>query len=253
MAGKSVVEDFRLLAEKAYNETFIEFDRIARLAGVKLKPEILGQTFVARKSPPTHRDSIEVQGLLRIENLPYQRKLNAGAQPTADRHSNGIFVLMDSLDIYKFDGKPSLENSFLYKSNVRVGYYRATKSKWSPLLCVRYDSESAHQAHPLFHAQLETGIHTDRLRSIFSNLPEIDKPLIIHEAVRVPTANVIGATVLVSLAADHLPLANFPDMLRAIRKRPFFKSKWRFNSQSLDDKESVCDVLSSGWYSSQNE
>lgn len=253
MAAQDVINEFLKVAEKSYNETSIEFERIARLVGVNIKPAIPGQAFVASKSPAPHKASIEVRGALRIENMPYKRKQTAGTQPAADRHTAGIFVLMDSLDIYKFKGKPSLENSFLYKSNVRVGYYRASKKKWKPLACVRYDSENAYQAHPLFHAQLESGSHDDRLKEIFQDLPDIDEPLVIHEAIRLPTANVIGATVLVSLAADHLPLANFPDMLRAIQKRPFFKSKWRFNSDSLDDEASVCGVLSSGWYSSKNE
>lgn len=249
MATKSVVEVFRQIAEKSYNEVSTEFERIARLENVSLKPAALGQAFVASKSQPPHVNSVEVRGALRIENLPYKRKQTAG-----DRHNSGIFVLMDSLDIYKFKGKPSLENSFLYKSNVRVGYYRASQKKWKPLACVRYDSESAYQAHPLFHAQLESGNHDDRLRNIFQDLPEIHQPLLdIHESIRLPTANVIGATVLVSLAADHLPLAKFPDMLRAVQKRPFFKSKWRFNADSLDHEESVCGVLSSGWYSSKND
>lgn len=244
---RAVLDQFKKLAERAYNNVYQEFERSARPIGTVLLPAAgTGQAFVALNSPPPHVNSIEVHGAVRMDNLPRQRKLD----PTLSRHNSGISVLLDSLDIYKFErDKPALDNSFLYQSTVRLGYFTSAKGKWSPLLCVRYDFQKSHDAHPLFHAQLESGMPSAALKALFPDMPVVEKPLNIHTNVRLPTANVIGATALLSLAADHLPLVKFPEILRTIRKQGLFNGEWRCECNSMDMKALPDAVLSSRWYS----
>lgn len=250
MAGpKAVLDQFKKLADRAYNSVYQEFQWSAQVEGATLKPSASnGHAFVALDSAAPHRNSIEVHGALRLENLPRQRTRD----PSVSKHEGGISVLMSSLDIYKFErSKPDLDESFLYSSNVRLGYYRSSKDRWIPLLCVRYDFAKSHAAHPLFHAQLEDGMPNAEVKAIFPDLPKVTDPLQVHTNVRLPTANVVGATALLSLAADHLPLAKFPDILRAIRKQPLFSGAWRCECTSMDDGALPSRMLSSCWYSTK--
>lgn len=249
--ANEILERFRQLIEKSYNNVYQSFEQSAYTEKTVMRPaNAKQQPFVASKSPSPHKNSIEVRGALRIDNLPYQRKQTVGAS----KHANGIDVLLDSLDIYKFHGdKPNLEESFLYCSTVRLAYFQRTEKKWRPLLCIRYDFAKSHNAHPIFHAQLENGIPAAEVQGLFSGLPEIDTKhaLQVHTNVRFPTANVVGATALLSLAADHLPLARFPLVLKAVRDQKVFSDAWRFDCSSLDGGVPPQALLASRWYSSK--
>lgn len=248
MAGTNeVLEKFRALTERAYDNVYRSFANLAHFERTKLSPVIPAQPFVATRSDPQHPRSIEVRGALRIDKLPQKRKRSAGAS----RHSpSGLSVLLTSLDIYKFDGRPTLDNSFLYSSQVRLSYFTTKGSNWNPLLCVRYDFAKSHDAHPIFHAQLEDGVPTDEMRALFGGLPVVQGKLTFSEHVRLPSANVVGATALLSLAADHLPLERFPDVLRAVRDQRLFREDWRCQCKSMDEPVPLTGMLASRWYSS---
>lgn len=247
--NSQLLQEFIQLSEKAYNNVYTAFERTARVEAASPKPAIDDHAFVAKEADG-QLNSVEVRGALRIDNLPYKRKNDAGTRD-ALRHDGGINVVLDSLDIYKFDrNRPTLENSFLYKSTVRVAYFKWTKAKWRPHLCVRYDFAHSYGSHPIFHAQLENGIPNDEVRAHFPDMPEVVAPLDLHTHVRLPTANVVGATALLSLAADHLPLTKFPDVLRVVRAQALFNANpWRCDWSSLDNGTSPATVLASCWYS----
>ena len=255
MATKGqLLKEFIELSENAYNNVYTAFKRTAYLEKAMVIPAIGDQAFVAR-APTGQVNSVEVKGALRIDRLPYRRKEVAGAREEDSRHNGGINVVMDSLDIYKFDrDKPSLANSFLYKSQVRVAYFKRSKSNWKPHLCVRYDFARSYGSHPIFHAQLENGVPDDAVRAMFPDMPQVVEPLDLHFKVRLPTANVVGATALLSLAADHLPLSKFPDVLRAVRKQALFNTDpWRFDCSSLDGGVPPVSMIASRWYSTNIE
>lgn len=256
MASKArLLQDFIRLSENAYNNVYQSFSQIAYFERVNLIPSISRQAFVA-DTAVGHMNSVEVRGALRIDNLPYKRKEAIGTRrDDTSPHSGGINVLLDSLDIYKFDrNQPSLKNSLLYKSTVRLFYFKLVRKKWKPHLCVRYDFERSYGCHPIFHAQMENGVLDDEVRAKFPELPEVDGSLDLHTKVRLPTANVVGATALLSLAADHLPMVRFPSILREIRKQSLFNVEpWRCDCSSLDDKQAPQSMLASGWYSTNLE
>ncbi len=249
--ANDTLERFMKLTEKSYDGVYQSFRENAYVEKTELCPVNAGhRAFVVEKSPPPHKNSVEVRGALRINNLPYQRTLAAGAS----KHASGIDVLMDSLDIYKFkNDKPKLDESFLYCSTVRLAYFRRSAKKWKPLLCIRYDFAKSTDAHPIFHAQLENGIPSSEVRKLFKDIPEVDvaHALQVHTNVRFPTANVVGATALLSLAADHLPLSRFPVILKAVRDQAMFSDAWRCDCSSLDGGLPPKAMLASGWYSSR--
>lgn len=242
-----VIEKVRALTERAYDNVYRTFAQLAHLEKTELAPVFNSKPFVARRSAPQHQHSIEVEGALRIDKLPQKRRKKAGAS----RESlTGLSVLLTSLDVYKFgDSKPSLSNSFLYSSCVRLSYFTTKGPHWKPLFCVRYDFAKSHDAHPIFHAQLEDGVPTTEMRKTFGQLPEVLGPLPFSAQIRLPSANVVGATALLSLAADHLALERFPEVLRTVRSQPLFGEGWRCECSSLDENVPLGGMLSSRWYS----
>ena len=249
-----LLKQFSQLSENAYNNVYTAFKRVAHLASATLVTAVGDQAFVA-EAVQGQVNSVDVKGALRIDSLPYRRKEVAGSRGTDSRHDGGINVVLDSLDTYKFDrNQPGLANSFLYKSQVRVAYFKRSKGKWKPHLCVRYDFARSYGSHPIFHAQLENGVPGASVRALFPDLPEVVEPLDLHFRVRLPTANVVGATALLSLAADHLPLNRFPDVLRAVRAQALFNAEpWRCDCSSLDGGLAPQSMLASRWYSATLE
>ena len=143
--------------------------------------------------------------------------------------------------------------SFLDQAYVDIGYYRVVGSTWRTLLAVRYDFglRGATEAHPIFHAQLHKGGAGDSIRNMpatpmIDPLPERE----VLDTVRVPTANMIGASALLKLSADHLSHGSFTSVLQRVRGLTFF-GNWRCNCSTLDDAGSVRGLLASGWYGSQ--
>jgi len=255
MATKGkLLKEFIQLSENAYNNVYTAFKRTAQAESASVLPAISDQAFVA-SAAQGQANSVEVKGALRIDRLPYRRREVAGSREDDLRHGGGINVVMDSLDIYKFDlNQPTLANSFLYKSQVRLAYFKRSKTKWKPHLCVRYDFARSYGSHPIFHAQLESGVPDASVRAMFPDLPEVIDPLDLHFKVRLPTANVVGATALLSLAADHLPLTHFPTVLRAVRAQALFNTDpWRCDCSSLDGGLAPQSMLASRWYSTNQE
>lgn len=246
--GAQTLKKFITQTENAYNNVFKAFSQIAVHENTVTKSPYPGQmAFVAKQSAAPHINSVEVEGALRISKLPYKRKLDPGTS----KHANGLEVLLDSRDIYKFaDGKPDLETAYLYHSYVRVAYFRPTGRVWSPLLCLRYDYAEPSHSHPIFHVQLENGEPPAHVRAFFPEVPALDKVLQVHENIRVPTTNMVGATALLSLAADHLPLKRFPQMLKAVRDQKLFGDVWRCDYSRLDDGHAPGPMLSSCLYCS---
>ncbi len=229
--------------KKAYKAVYSEFYIGVQQVGAIAKPRLNGECFNVGLATG-QVNSIEVRGALRIDNLPYKRK---NVAPESPRGNSGIFVLLDSLDMYKFRERPAADTSFLWGSNVRLAYYARKGQKWAPILDVRYDFAKAFDAHPIFHAQLGSGAldHEERRRF---DAAEIENVMDTHQTVRLPTANVIGATALLSLAADHLPLERFAPMLNKVRGQQFFQN-WRCDCSSLDRPLPEGEMLATGWYS----
>lgn len=238
------IDAFAQAATTAYREVHSVFDRSATSEGASLQP-IRAECFVVNK--PRGHTTVEVVGALRIELLPSRHRAAGRTAPANDR----IAVLLSSRDIYGFDDtKPADEASYLHESFVDVGYYKVTNANWQALLAVRYDygARGAMQGHPIFHAQMHDGSAGKRILNMAATpniqaLPEKE----VFELVRVPTANMIGASALLKLSADHLSHGSFTAVLQRLRALTFFNN-WRCNCSTLDDVNSVRGLLASGWY-----
>lgn len=228
-------------ANVAYRRAYAGFNRHAHTVAAITPMLDGGECFVAKPL----RDGVEVNGALRIERLPRNRS-DGEPNPREPR----ICVLFESRDFYRpdADGEHG-EGRKLASSVVRIGYYRAVDSTWKTLLGIRYDYDfrGARGRHPIFHAQFDNGELHMRSAPLFPGLPKIDKLNDVLTGVRVPTANVIGATALLKLAADHLSLQSFLAVQTEIASLPFFKN-WQCDLRSLDDPESPRQMLSCGWY-----
>jgi hypothetical protein len=244
MAKRKVIEVFADAATASYRKAYAAFERSARLAGADLAPlRPGGECFETKLGSGSHT-SVEVFGALKIERLPKRRR--ESNQPNSQ---DIVSVLMSSKEIYFFGGRPALDNSFLAESFVSVSYYEPRRTGWKTLLSVRYDysCRGARGGHPIFHAQMGDGSPGENMAKL-AGMPSNIKLLEDHyEGVRLPTANMIGATALLKLAADHLPHRSFTPVLRSIQALSFFRN-WRCNCETLDDVDSPRDMLSVGWY-----
>jgi len=244
MPTQKEIDDFAVLASQAYRAVYDVFERTASAEGVALKP--LGRECFEVSKPPA-RTTVQVLGSLLVEQLPRKHVANGRTVPPQNR----ISVLLSSRDIYGFnDSEPSSNRSYLHESFVNIGYYRVTTKKWVTLLSLRYDfgSRGATQGHPIFHAQLSNGQPGESI-SRLPTVPEIttlpsDE---VYADVRMPTANMIGASALLKLAADHLTHDSFTTVLQKTQALPFFRN-WRCNCSTLDNQDSVRGLLAMGWY-----
>lgn len=244
MATRPAIDTFVSAAESAYRKAYAAFEVPAIAEGAGVSPLGSGgecfHVSAARGSA-----SVEVIGSLMIELLPRRRKESGPANPQ-DR----VSVLMSSKDIYFFDQHPSLADRYLAESYVSISYYKRQNQKWKTELSLRYDfaQRGARGGHPIFHAQIDTGIPSTRMASL-PGVPAVTDivPLPAYDRIRMPTANMIGATALLQLGADHLPQTAFITMLRTFQGIPFFRN-WRCRCDTLDHVDSARELLSSGWY-----
>lgn len=245
MAKRTAVQVLVDEAKASYRKAYKAFERPALSVGASLTPlRAGGECFEVDVGSGTHK-SVEVLGALKIEQLPRRHKQN---RPNEQDRVN---VLLSSKDIYFYEKKPLTESRYLAESYVSISYYKNSKSKWNTQLSLKYDysGRGAQDAHPIFHAQIGDGSLTEQLAALLITPKQQDIQLQqnIYREVRVPTANVIGATALLKLAADHLPYNDFVPVLRNFRTLSFFKS-WRCNFRSLDVPDSPRELLSCGWY-----
>lgn len=244
MAKRKAIEVFADAATASYRKAYAAFERSALQAGADLAPLRPGGECFETKLGSGGHTSVEVFGALKIERLPKRHR--ESNQPNAQ---DIVSVLMSSKDIYFFGAKPALDNSFLAESYVSVSYYESRRTEWKTLLSVRYDysRRGARGGHPIFHAQMGDGAPGDTLAQLPGMPPNIKRLEDQYKEVRLPTANMIGATALLKLAADHLPHRSFTPVLRSIQALSFFRN-WRCDCDTLDNIDSPRDMLSAGWY-----
>lgn len=244
MATRPALDEFVSAAESAYRRSYAAFEVPAIAEGADLTPlGAGGECFEV--TAPRGSASVQVIGSLMIERLPRRHK-EGGPASVQDR----VSVLVSSKDIYFFDQQPSLADRYLAESYVSIGYYKPQSGKWKTELALRYDfgARGARGGHPIFHAQIDSGVPGPRMASL-PGVPTATNivPLPYYGHIRMPTANMVGATALLKLGADHLSQASFSTMLRTFQGLPFFKN-WRCKCDTLDHVDSAREMLSSGWY-----
>ena len=243
MPSPAQLDAFALSAKTAYRDVYNTFERSAIDEGAA--PTALStECFTVS----TKSQTVEVAGALKIEQLAGRRRAPGKSAPANAR----IAVVMSSKDIYAFDDtKPASQASYLQKVFVNVGYYNVTsKGGWQTLLGLHYDFDSrgATQAHPIFHVQMHDGSAGKGIAGM-AHTPPINAltQQQVFDSVRIPTANMVGASALLKLSADHLSHDSFKTLLQRLRALAFF-CNWRCNCSTLDDADSARGLLATGWY-----
>lgn len=243
MLNQDLIDSFAHQANIAYRAVYNTFERSALAEGAALTPVRTDCFVVEAKVGRT----VEVVGALKVEQLSRRHRANSKSAPVSDR----IAVLMASKDIYAFDDALSTgKASYLQEAFVDIGYYKVSRKGWRALLGVRYDfaGRGAREGHPIFHAQMHDGSAGRSLAALptvptIQPLPESE----VFDQVRLPTANMIGASALLKLSADHLSHDSFKTVLQQMRGQTFF-GNWRCNCSTLDDVDSARGLLATGWY-----
>lgn len=247
MPTQAQIDSFATAAATAYRAVYDTFERSATDEGASASP-VRNDCFIVNK--PNKHTTVEVLGALKIDRLPKSRRAPGKVAPAGDR----IAVLMASKEIFGFDDtKPAAEASYLHEAFVNIGYYHVSTKGWRALLGLHYDysARGATQGHPLFHAQMHDGSASAGIAGlpvtpVIQPLPQSE----VFGAVRLPTANMIGASALLKLSADHLSHDSFTTVLSRLRAQAFFKN-WRCKCDTLDDADSARGLLAAGWYGSK--
>lgn len=233
---KSIAEATTRLG-RAYSAVADVFEAVARQSGAAFRPEQAPAFRVRAIDGRLHATC-----LTKIERLPYRRHQSA-SPPQRDR----ITVVLDSSETFRVEGDRRAPKLCLMNSTVKVAYYRPQQDRLTTLLCVRYDFDGAADAHPIFHAQIDTNaVDQNKLVRLGLSSPVTPMPEH-HERVRIPTANVIGPTALLQIGADHLPYEKFARILHKIRGDVLF-TRWTCDRSTLDRPKALAKLLSSTWY-----
>lgn len=108
----------------------------------------------------------------------------------------------------------------MIESKVKVTYYKTEEGTATPLLAVHYDFDvPAQPAHPIFHAQLGTTTFAENELDDVGFRRQIqpaENPF--YGNLRIPTAYMNLASVLLGIAADHLPPTAFSSFLFELRQ-----------------------------------
>jgi hypothetical protein len=160
--------------------------------------------------------------------------------------SNRVHILVNSLETYI-----QAENR-IAQSSVQVLYTRVSGSTATSLLAVHYDYHHIVQAaHPVFHAQFGMGDFSSpayqQMGFRFSGVGAPPKETL-YSSVRIPTACMGLASVLLGLAADHLD-PKFLNSFVALAAESQL-TKWNAMCDSLEQSmANRCMMPSYHWYS----
>lgn len=111
------------------------------------------------------------------------------------------------------------DNSKLTQSNVRVNYFRTEETSYKTTLSLieslHYDYEinsDSLRNHPIFHCQSCNDYIDGQFFGRQCNFKKIKT--IVHQQLRIPTANMDMISVLLSIAADHFTVDEFKKILK---------------------------------------
>lgn len=219
---------------KVYRTFWTQFERLCRTAGAVSKP--------------SNGSTIQIKGSTKTELVVAAHfflkdwRLRATTEPSSP--SDRVQILLRSQETY------SRADNRLSRSSVQVLYMKLANDQANSLLGVHYDYASAVQsAHPVFHAQFGKGDFNDEIlrqvefRSPISALPHGT----VYSSVRIPTACMNFASVLLGLAADHLDASVFGQVLKLVRTSEI--AKWNAHCESLQRSVANREFLPSHhWY-----
>jgi hypothetical protein len=186
---------------RVYRSLWQNFSNVCRAAGSVAKPSN-GATIQIDEAASTDKQTV-IGFLICLSNWQYK------AASPAER----IEILLRSREIY------SRDDGRMAKSTVQVMYLELKDQDAFPLLALHYDFElPVKTAHPVFHAQMgQSTFDKAELEQVGFRATIKNRRTRIHSSVRIPTPCMNFSSVLLGLAADHLPPAVFARILTLVR------------------------------------
>jgi hypothetical protein len=154
---------------------------------------------------PESADAIAVKTVLYFPKWKYKSN--------STKKSRALDILVSAQDSY------DCKKSHIVASTARIAYLDPVSDKEAlTLLSLHYDFENPPKpAHPVFHAQLGELKLEDEIKSLRIE-HEIRPPTVdLYGNARIPTPHMSICSVLIALAADHLPNDKFEDFLKKVK------------------------------------
>jgi hypothetical protein len=157
--------------------------------------------FLAQSIPPK---KFRVESLIYLKDWPYKVVSDA-------KH---VDIVVKSREVF------SCDLGCMTESKVKVTYFQTQSGTAIPLLAVHYDFDVQQQsAHPIFHAQLGVADFDQVEIDKVGFRKAIQKAETSHYGnLRIPTAYMNLASVLLGIIADHMPGKYFNGFLSELRR-----------------------------------
>ena len=187
--------------DSAYTGLWMRFSALCRNA----KFTVRARHPTGYESRPSENRTVHVRALIYLKGWNYK------ASATRDKL---VDILVQSNETF------SCDLDAMTKSTVQVMYFLIEGHEAKPLLAVHYDfAHPVTEAHPVFHAQLgATKFETSDIKAVDfrRQIQPLEAPHCGN--LRIPTAYMNLGSVLLGIAADHLPRRFFDEFLGELRK-----------------------------------
>lgn len=215
-----------------YRRFWMAFQTVCKSAGVIAKPSDGGtlQLRPDRAKP----GELCIASRIYLQNWPLR-----GAGPAEKIH-----ILINGLETYIQSTK------LMRKSSIQVLYTEVTGAGAKTLMALHYDFDHVVQAaHPVFHAQFGMGdfTHPSFKEMGFRSAVPPAPTGVIFNSVRIPTAGMSLASVLMSIAADHLDAKFLNQIITVCESSQLVK--WNAKCDALQARLATGTMLPSyQWY-----
>ncbi|HEV2247245.1 MAG TPA: hypothetical protein VGW37_11390 [Terriglobia bacterium] len=187
--------------DAAYTGLWMRFNSVCHNAKLIVRP----RHPTGYESRPAENKTVQVKALIYLKDWKYRASSN---------RDKPVDILVQSVETFSCD-----LNSMI-KSTVQVMYFQIEGLNANPILAVHYDfAHPIAEAHPVFHAQLgATKFEENDIKAVDfrRQIQPLEAPHCGN--LKIPTAYMNLGSVLLGLAADHLPRRFFDEFLGELRK-----------------------------------
>ena len=186
--------------DSAYNSLWLRFSTTCRNAKLSVKP----LHSIGYNSKPDADKRVKVDALIYLKDWPY--KANS-------KHDKSVDILVQSTETF------SCDLNVMTHSTVQATYFRTKDNAATPISAIHYDFRTpVDRAHPVFHAQFGvTKFDPEKIKAVGfrKQIQEVENPH--YGNLKIPTPYMNFASVLLGVAADHLPHNFFDKFLVELR------------------------------------
>jgi len=183
----------------AYTSLWMRFSTTCHSASFNAVADQAG--FILKTVAPK---KVQVESLIYLKDWRYKSVSPA-------KH---VDILVKSAEVF------SCDDNCMIESKVKVTYFQTHSMTATPILAIHYDYDlPPNNAHPIFHAQLGTTHFEQKDIDKIGFRKKIQKAATpLYGNLRIPTAYMNLASVLLGLVADHLPPKFFDKFLTDLRQ-----------------------------------